>query len=72
MPGAHAPYTETARKTSYFVEMCERLGHPLIYLQDVSGFLVGPEAAWKHAPARGLARGLRARRLQEAAGPALR
>ncbi len=37
-------YAETARKTSYFVETCERLGHPLIYLQDVSGFMVGPEA----------------------------
>jgi acetyl-CoA carboxylase carboxyltransferase component len=37
-------YTETARKASYFVETCERAGHPLIYLQDVSGFMVGPEA----------------------------
>jgi len=37
-------YTETARKVSYFVETAERLGHPLIYLQDVSGFMVGPEA----------------------------
>ena len=25
-------------------ETSERLGHPLIYLQDVSGFMVGPEA----------------------------
>ena len=37
-------YTETARKVAYFVETAERLGHPLIYLQDVSGFMVGPEA----------------------------
>ena len=37
-------YTETARKVSYFVETAERLNHPLIYLQDVSGFMVGPEA----------------------------
>ncbi len=37
-------YAETARKVAYFVEMCERLGTPLIYLQDVSGFMVGPEA----------------------------
>src|SRR5262249_48317920 len=37
-------YTETARKVAYFVETSERLGHPLIYLQDVSGFMVGPEA----------------------------
>ncbi len=37
-------YAETARKTAYFVETCERMGQPLIYLQDVSGFMVGPEA----------------------------
>jgi acetyl-CoA carboxylase carboxyltransferase component len=37
-------YTESARKAAYFVEMCERLGQPLLYLQDVSGFMVGPEA----------------------------
>ncbi|MBZ5585883.1 MAG: acyl-CoA carboxylase subunit beta [Acidobacteriia bacterium] len=37
-------YAETARKAAYFVEMCDRLGRPLIYLQDVSGFMVGPEA----------------------------
>jgi len=37
-------YTETARKVAYFAETAERLGHPLIYLQDVSGFMVGPEA----------------------------
>ena len=29
---------------AYFVETSERLGQPLIYLQDVSGFMVGPEA----------------------------
>ena len=37
-------YTESARKVAYFVETSERLGHPLVYLQDVSGFMVGPEA----------------------------
>jgi acetyl-CoA carboxylase carboxyltransferase component len=26
------------------VETAERLGHPIVYLQDVSGFMVGPEA----------------------------
>src|SRR5205807_7775854 len=29
---------------AYFVETSERLGQPLLYLQDVSGFMVGPEA----------------------------
>lgn len=37
-------YTESARKVAYFVENAEREGTPLVYLQDVSGFMVGPEA----------------------------
>jgi acetyl-CoA carboxylase carboxyltransferase component len=37
-------YTESARKVAYFVESAERLGTPLVYLQDVSGFMVGPDA----------------------------
>ena len=37
-------YAESARKVAYFVETAERLGTPLVYLQDVSGFMVGPEA----------------------------
>ncbi len=36
-------YTESARKVAYFVENAERLGMPLLYLQDVSGFMVGTE-----------------------------
>jgi 3-methylcrotonyl-CoA carboxylase beta subunit len=37
-------YTESARKVSYFVENAERGGLPILYLQDVSGFMVGPDA----------------------------
>jgi 3-methylcrotonyl-CoA carboxylase beta subunit len=37
-------YTESARKISQFVEMCDRNGQPLVYLQDVTGFMVGPDA----------------------------
>jgi 3-methylcrotonyl-CoA carboxylase beta subunit len=37
-------YAESARKVAYFVEMAERAGLPLIYVQDVSGFMVGLEA----------------------------
>jgi 3-methylcrotonyl-CoA carboxylase beta subunit len=37
-------YAESARKVAYFVEMAERAGTPLIYIQDVSGFMVGGEA----------------------------
>ena len=46
-------YTESARKVAYFVETSERLGQPLIYLQDVSGFMVGPGGrARRHHPRR--------------------
>ena len=37
-------YTESARKVHYFVEDAERAGTPLLYIQDVSGFMVGVEA----------------------------
>lgn len=37
-------YTESARKVAYFVENAERHGLPIIYLQDVSGFMVGADA----------------------------
>lgn len=37
-------YTESARKAAYFVEMAERQFTPLLYLQDVSGFMVGRQA----------------------------
>ena len=37
-------YTESARKVAYFVENAERHDLPLLYLQDVSGFMVGVEA----------------------------
>jgi acetyl-CoA carboxylase carboxyltransferase component len=36
-------YTESARKVAYFVETAERQGLPLLYLQDVSGFMIGVE-----------------------------
>jgi 3-methylcrotonyl-CoA carboxylase beta subunit len=37
-------YTESARKVAYFVENAERHRAPIIYIQDVSGFMVGVEA----------------------------
>jgi len=37
-------YTESAEKTAYFIENCNRHGTPLLFVQDVSGFMVGPEA----------------------------
>ncbi|MFN2498118.1 MAG: acyl-CoA carboxylase subunit beta [Pyrinomonadaceae bacterium] len=37
-------YTESAEKVAYFIETCSRHQTPLIFIQDVSGFMVGPEA----------------------------
>ena len=37
-------YAESARKVAYFVENCERAGVGIVYLQDVSGFMVGVDA----------------------------
>jgi acetyl-CoA carboxylase carboxyltransferase component len=37
-------YTESAEKTAFFIETCNRQGTPLLFIQDVSGFMVGVEA----------------------------
>ncbi len=37
-------YTESADKVAYFVENASRERVPLLFVQDVSGFMVGPEA----------------------------
>ena len=37
-------YTESAEKVAYFIETASRQGIPLLFVQDVSGFMVGPEA----------------------------
>ena len=37
-------YTESAEKVAYFIETCNRHQTPLLFIQDVSGFMIGPEA----------------------------
>ncbi len=37
-------YTESAEKVAYFIDRCDRERIPLLFVQDVSGFMVGPEA----------------------------
>ena len=37
-------YTESADKTAYFIDRCDREGLPILFVQDVSGFMVGTEA----------------------------
>src|SRR5204862_6981567 len=50
VPGGGPPkfggivYTESAEKVAYFIETCNRHQTPLLFIQDVSGFMVGAEA----------------------------
>ena len=50
MPGGKPPrfggiiYTESAEKVAYFIQTCNRQQTPLLFVQDVSGFMVGPDA----------------------------
>ena len=50
MPGGKPPrfggiiYTESAEKVAYFIETCNRHHMPLLFVQDVSGFMVGSDA----------------------------
>jgi acetyl-CoA carboxylase carboxyltransferase component len=37
-------YTESAEKVAYFIDTCNRHQTPLVFIQDVSGFMVGSEA----------------------------
>ncbi|MFN2454598.1 MAG: acyl-CoA carboxylase subunit beta [Pyrinomonadaceae bacterium] len=37
-------YADSAEKVAYFIETCNRHGTPLLFVQDVSGFMVGAEA----------------------------
>ncbi len=37
-------YTESAEKVAYFIETCNRHKTPLVFIQDVSGFMIGSEA----------------------------
>jgi 3-methylcrotonyl-CoA carboxylase beta subunit len=37
-------YTESAEKVAYFIDVCNRHRTPLVFIQDVSGFMVGAEA----------------------------
>lgn len=37
-------YTESAEKVAYFIDTCNRHKTPLLFIQDVSGFMIGVEA----------------------------
>jgi 3-methylcrotonyl-CoA carboxylase beta subunit len=37
-------YPESAEKVAFFIDRCDRQGIPLLFVEDVSGFMVGPEA----------------------------
>jgi 3-methylcrotonyl-CoA carboxylase beta subunit len=50
LPGGKPPrfggiiYTESAEKVAYFIDTCNRHSTPLLFIQDVSGFMIGPDA----------------------------
>jgi 3-methylcrotonyl-CoA carboxylase beta subunit len=37
-------YAESAEKVAYYIDRCDREKLPLLFVQDVSGFMVGPDA----------------------------
>ena len=37
-------YAESAEKVAYYIDRCDRERIPILFVQDVSGFMVGPEA----------------------------
>jgi 3-methylcrotonyl-CoA carboxylase beta subunit len=37
-------YAESAEKVAFYIDRCDREGIPLLFVQDVSGFMVGPDA----------------------------
>src|SRR5687767_5620485 len=37
-------YAESAEKVAFYIDRCDRQGIPLLFVQDVSGFMVGPES----------------------------
>ncbi len=37
-------YAESAEKVAFYIDRCDRQGIPLLFVQDVSGFMVGSEA----------------------------
>jgi acetyl-CoA carboxylase carboxyltransferase component len=37
-------YAESAEKVAFYIDRCDRQGIPLLFVQDVSGFMVGAEA----------------------------
>ena len=37
-------YPQSARKAAEFIELCDRRGFPLLFVQDITGFMVGTEA----------------------------
>jgi 3-methylcrotonyl-CoA carboxylase beta subunit len=36
-------FSESALKAAHFVELCDQRGVPLLFLQNIAGFMVGPE-----------------------------
>ncbi len=38
--------SDAAKKGTHFIQLCEQQGIPLLFLQNISGFMVGKQAEW--------------------------
>jgi len=38
--------SDAAKKGTHFIQLCEQQGIPLVFLQNISGFMVGKQAEW--------------------------
>ncbi|KAF6002031.1 Methylcrotonoyl-CoA carboxylase beta chain, mitochondrial [Cyanidiococcus yangmingshanensis] len=39
-------FGDAAKKGTHFIQLCEQQGIPLLFLQNISGFMVGKQAEW--------------------------
>ena len=43
-------FSESALKGAHFIELCARRGMPLLFLQNITGFMVGPNTRRAASP----------------------
>jgi 3-methylcrotonyl-CoA carboxylase beta subunit len=46
-------FSESALKAAHFIELCNQRGVPLIFLQNITGFMVGKQFETKASPSTG-------------------
>ena len=46
-------FSESALKAAHFIELCDQRGVPLLFLQNITGFMVGPRTRRAGSPRTG-------------------